>query len=103
MTKAEFDYGYSHQAIAVNLPSIEEAQYLVNYVNRLCGSTYKIDWDINQFPYLCYIGDHYHTGWTGHGSYGSRYTKVAYEEFFAAVNNLSEITDVEYEDMTDLI
>ena len=103
MTKAEFDYGYSHQEIAVHLPSTEEAQYLVNYVNQLCCSTDKIDWDINQFPYLFYLGDHRHTGWTGNGTYDIRYTKISYDEFFAAVNDCAEIIDVELESLTEII
>lgn len=103
MTKAEFDYGYSHQEIAVHLPSIEEAQYLVNYVNQLCGSAYKIDWDIKKFPYLFYMGGDIHTGWTGNGGYDSQYTKISYDEFFAAVNECAEIIDAELESLADII
>ena len=103
MTKAEFDYGYSHQEIAVHMPTVDAANFLLSYVNNLLGSSYEITWDINEFPYLFYLGDHRHTGWTGTGGYNDQYTKISYDEFFAAVNEWAEIIDAELESLADII
>ena len=103
MTKAEFDYGYTHQQIAVHMPTADAANFLLSYVNNLLGVSYEITWDINEFPYLFYLGDRRQTGWTGTGAYNEQYTKITYEEFFAAINDLQEIIDVDFEDMTEIL
>lgn len=102
MTKAEFDYGYVHKQIAVHMPTVDAANFLLSYVNNLLGLSDEITWNINEFPYLFYLGIR-HTGWTGTGGYNDQYTKITYDEFFAAINDLQEIIDVDFEDMTEIL
>lgn len=103
MTKAEFDHQYKNCKIAVHMPGAYEANYLLNYVNQLCRTAYTIDWSIEEYPYLFYMGTKTQTGWTGSGAYNDRYQKITFDEFYTAVNGISEIDDHDFDDMADMI
>lgn len=103
MTKAEFDRQYKNCQIAVHMPGLHEADYLLNYVNQLCGTAYTINWSIEEFPYLFHISKGKQSGWTGTGIYNNTFQKIAFDEFYAAVNGVNDIVDVDFGDMTDMI